>query len=136
MKNESKCGESTKLILNIQNQYKCLLVQMFYLHFFILRMIIVRNVNCIWNYLVIELQHPMCRRKYEHLCCCSSYSCSAAFPIYRMGNMQANLAPVNEKYLVFNECCLYIFSYFVHLGISGFIARFLNLKKHPNPTTS
>lgn len=56
---------------------------------FILRIIIVYNVNCTWNYLVIHLQHPMCRQKYVHLCCCSSYSCSAAFPIQRMGNMQA-----------------------------------------------
>lgn len=78
----------------------------------------------------------MCRWKYVHVSCCSSYSCFATFPIHRIGNMQANLAPANEKYLVFNECCVEFFSSFVHLGISVFIEHFLNLKKTPKTTTS
>lgn len=36
---------------------------------------------------------------------------TVVFSKLRMGNMQENLAPVSEKYLVFNECCLEFCSY-------------------------
>lgn len=40
---------------------------------------------------------------------------TVVFPTLRMGKMQANLAPVNEKYFIFNECYLEFCSYLTFL---------------------
>lgn len=75
----------------------------------------VSNVNYTWNYHAIFLQHCMCSSK--SVCMALVVIFTVVFLILRVGNMQASLAPVNEKYLVFNECCLEFCSFFVLLHI-------------------